>query len=142
PNPELTQNLFISLLPYYTIQQVSGFAVQTIIFFLFCMTPAIIYWTDASHGKAIFYNLMACLKNWRAWVTWAATLLLIFGVLPAASYLLVYITQSVPILMILTFAIVALLSIGLIFLSMIIIPASYYFAYKDCFIQNQRVTIE
>ena len=130
---------FTKLTPYYALLQVCGILAKSIILVFFCMTPAIIYWTDVPYSRAIFYNLMGCLTNWRAWLTWAGALLFFFVVIPIISAtILINIAQSGSFLSIIALFLIFILFIVFAFLSMIMIPASYYLAYNDCFIQEKQ----
>ena len=141
---QISTDLIVSAMPYYAMQQAFGIPAQIIAFLLFSMTPALIYWTNISYGQAMFYNLIACLKNWRTWLAWFFAVFTIFAILPSAALALLYVlTQAgLSALVLLATPIVFIFVIGLMLLSMVIVPASYYFAYKDCFIQNQQKPTE
>jgi len=139
PEMEISLSQLLSLMPYYALVIACNILSQSIAFFFFCMTPAIIYWTNTPYGKAIFYNLMGCLKNWRAWLAWAGAVLFFFVVIPVVVItILVNIAQGASTLSILAIFLIMVLFFVLFFLSMTMIPASYYLAYKNCFIHDEH----
>ncbi|MDE2047328.1 MAG: hypothetical protein KGJ44_02875 [Betaproteobacteria bacterium] len=91
---------------------------------LFWFSPALVCWAGESVPKALFFSLVASLKNWKAFtgygLMWMA---IVLGVTQLAYWLLLTITRGAPA------AQVALLPVMLVLMSALF--ASFYPTYRD-----------
>ena len=95
----------------------------------FWYAPVLVAWHDLSVGKSLFFSFVACLRNWRAFLVYSASIAVVGALLPG---LLVGVFSSM-------FAGGAgLLSVALTSLIvLVLLPtlyASFYVSYRDVFV--------
>ena len=95
----------------------------------FWYAPVLVAWHDLSVGKSLFFSFVACLRNWRAFLVYSASIAVVGALLPG---LLVGVFSSM-------FAGAAgLLSVALTSLIvLVLLPtlyASFYVSYRDVFV--------
>jgi hypothetical protein len=91
--------------------------------------PVLVAWHDLPAGKALFFSLVACARNWRAFLSYAATII-VFGVL---------LPSLVAALMMAVFSVdgnlFSIAFVGLVVL--VLLPTQYaslYVSYRDVFV--------
>lgn len=91
--------------------------------------PVLAAWHAFPVGKALFFSLVACLRNWRAFLAYAAAMLVFGGLLPGVllGLLAALMPDSVSF-----FAM--LFSIPLLLILAPVLFASFYVSYRDVFV--------
>jgi hypothetical protein len=93
----------------------------------FWFAPLLIAWHDLRARKALFFSIVAVLRNWRPFVVYAAAALALTGLLP--GLLRVGLAQSDFMLATLG----TLVTVALLFVAMPTLFASIYASYRDVF---------
>ena len=91
--------------------------------------PVLAAWHNLSSGKALFFSLVACLRNWRAFLVFSLCILIAGLLLPGLVLNLlssVFAGQSSPVLI--------LFSLMIVFIGMPVLYASFYVSYRDVFV--------
>jgi len=91
--------------------------------------PVLVAWHDLSAGKALFFSLVACLRNWRVFLVYSAALLVFGAFLPG---LVLGILSTVFASAGQQFA-----TVLTVFVALILLPtlyASFYVSYRDVFV--------
>ena len=100
----------------------------------FWFAPVLVAWHDLSAGKSLFFSLVACLRNWRAFLLYSLTAGVIGLFLPRVIDGLLGAGEGAG----------KMLSAMLtILLSLILLPtlyASFYVSYRDIFGEQQEVS--
>lgn len=91
--------------------------------------PMLAAWHGFSPGKALFFSLMASLRNWRAFLAYAGALIVYGAVLP--GLLLGLLSTVLPDG---ANSLVAMLSIPLLLIFAPVLFASFYVSYRDVFL--------
>jgi hypothetical protein len=100
---------------------------------VFNFAPVLVAWHDMSAGKSLFFSLVACLRNWRPFLLYLLTLLMVTLV---GVYVLLVIGgllgggSGIELLMVM-----AVMAISLILLP--VWHASFYVSYRDIFVGMQ-----
>lgn len=91
--------------------------------------PVLAAWHGFPVGKALFFSFVACLRNWRAFIAYAAAMIVFGGLIPGVLLgLLAALTPA----SISFFA--ALFSIPLLLILAPVLFASFYVSYRDVFV--------
>ena len=93
------------------------------VYMAFLFAPVLSAWHDMSAGKALFFSLVACLRNWRAFLLYALFFCLISAF--ALQLLAILLGSGVRLLQVMSIV------VALIFLSSVY--ASFYTSYRDIF---------
>lgn len=95
--------------------------------------PALAAWHGLGVGKSLFFSLVACWINWRAFLTYGAGLLLVAGLIPGVIFgLLLGVLSGAGGGSLASFIIMPLMAVvALIVFSTVY--ASYYASYRDVF---------
>lgn len=95
--------------------------------------PVLAAWHDLSIGKALFFSFIACLRNWRAFLAYAVSLMVFGALLPglALGLLASAMPQSASFLTALFFMPLLLVLAPTLF-------ASFYVSYRDVFVTIQE----
>ncbi|HNJ76027.1 MAG TPA: BPSS1780 family membrane protein [Azospira sp.] len=98
--------------------------------------PVLVAWHGFSAGKALFFSLFACLRNWRAFFAYTACALFFGGILP--GILLGVLVAIVP-----GAASVAstLFMLPLMFVLAPTLVASFYVSYRDVFTDSELAVV-
>jgi hypothetical protein len=90
--------------------------------------PVLAAWHGLSVGKALFFSLMACWINWRAFLTYGIALALVAAVLPGVvlAVLLLIFPGAANFL-------TALVTVPAMLVLAPIVFASFYVSYRDVF---------
>jgi hypothetical protein len=99
-------------------------ALQLPLLVLFAFAPALVFWHGVTPVKSLFFGAVAFWRNLRAFVTYAATWLLI---LSALMLLLLLVSAGNRLLMVQFLAPFSLVFLGMLFTSL-------YFAFRDSFV--------
>ena len=95
----------------------------------FWYAPVLVAWHDLSVGKSLFFSFVACLRNWRAFLVYSASIAVVGALLPG---LLVGVLSSM------SAGGAGLLSVALTSLIvLVLLPtlyASFYVSYRDVFV--------
>ncbi|QEL66343.1 putative transmembrane protein [Oryzomicrobium terrae] len=100
-----------------------GLALYIPVFLAFWYAPQLVAWHDHSLGKSLFFSFFACLRNWRAFLVYGVTLVLLGGVIPGLAVGLLAGGGNLAVLLSVPF----LMAIAPIFF------ASFYLSYRDVF---------
>ena len=91
--------------------------------------PVLVAWHGLPPGKALFFSFVACTRNWRAFVVYAISLVLVGALLPS---LLIGVLSSV------FTGLAGLASVALtLLIILVLLPtvyASFYVSYRDVFV--------
>lgn len=102
-----------------------GLAIYVPVFMAFWYAPQLVAWHGHSLGKALFFSFFACLRNWRAFLVYGLTLILVGGVLPGLVVSLLPDQAGLAVL----FSVPFLMAMAPIFF------ASFYLSYRDVFVE-------
>jgi len=95
---------------------------------LFWHAPALVHWHMQPVAKSIFFSVMACASNWRAFAVFGLTWVLIFIITSLSLSLISMLTDA------------GQLSLMLLLPAMLMLSAMFftscYFSFKDCFISD------
>jgi hypothetical protein len=95
---------------------------------LFWHAPALVHWHMQPVAKSIFFSVMACASNWRAFA--------VFGL----TWVLIFVTTSLSLSLISMLTDAGQLSLMLLLPAMLMLSAMFftscYFSFKDCFISD------
>ena len=91
--------------------------------------PVLAAWHGFPVGKALFFSFVACLRNWRAFIAYAAAMIVFGGLVPGIllGLLAALAPESVSF-----FA--ALFSVPLLLILAPVLFASFYVSYRDVFV--------
>jgi hypothetical protein len=91
--------------------------------------PALAAWHGFNAGKALFFSFYACLRNWRAFIAYAAAIVVFGALLPGAvlGLLAVLIPESVNL-------VATLFSVPMLLILAPTLFASFYASYRDVFV--------
>jgi hypothetical protein len=91
--------------------------------------PVLVAWHDLSPGKSLFFSFVACMRNWRAFLVYAISILVVGALVPGLL---------VGLLSIMFSSVGELFSIGLTaMIILVLLPtlyASFYVSYRDVFV--------
>jgi hypothetical protein len=125
-------NISDGLDPEETMTILSDLAIMFLIaspmLMAFWFAPLLTAWNGINAGKSLFFSFIACWRNWRAFVAYGLTLILVGAVLPG---LLLIVTGMLS-QTLLTVVSVAL-RMALIFILAPTMIASVYLSYRDVF---------
>lgn len=110
--------------PAFTVALVIAIALSTPVMMAYWFAPLLAGWWKISAPKAMFFSFIACLRNWRPFLTYSIALTLFAVVLPAL--LLAVVGAVAPML-------ATLLSVPLPLLVIPIMFASFYSNARDIF---------
>jgi hypothetical protein len=121
-------------LPHFFVTVFTGMGLYMVLSLLFWHAPALVHLHNVSPSKALFFSLVACLRNWAAYVVYGLTWLavFVFGMTLMAS-------------------VAALLNLGnaggLIALPMVLVLTtmficSMYFTFRDSFLHMKPTDAE
>jgi hypothetical protein len=91
--------------------------------------PALAAWHGFTAGKALFFSFYACLRNWRAFIAYAAAIVVFGALLPGAvlGLLAVLIPESVNL-------VATLFTVPMLLILAPTLFASFYASYRDVFV--------
>lgn len=101
---------------------------------LFWHAPALVHWGGVPVGKSLFFSVVACWRNWAAFLGYGlawSLVVLVFGVVTTMLFLLIGQPQLVPL---------AVMPAALMFST--VFYASLYFTYVDSFSPPEESTLE
>lgn len=115
-------------------EQVSGAVLLTLllhlpIFLMFWHAPALVHWHGISPAKSLFFSIVACLRNARAFLVYGlawAGLVMAMGMVIAIFASLVGSAEAASMVM-MPFA----------FLMAAMMSTSIYFSFRDCFVESE-----
>lgn len=115
-------------------QQVSGAVLLTLllhlpIFLMFWHAPALVHWHGITPAKSLFFSIVACLRNARAFLVYGlawAGLVMAMGMVIAIFASLVGSAEAASMVM-MPFA----------FLMAAMMSTSIYFSFRDCFVESE-----
>nr|WP_145546037.1 BPSS1780 family membrane protein [Variovorax boronicumulans] len=115
-------------------QQVSGAVLLTLllhlpIFLMFWHAPALVHWHGITPAKSLFFSIVACLRNARAFLLYGlawAGLVMAMGMVIAIFASLVGSAEAASMVM-MPFA----------FLMAAMMSTSIYFSFRDCFVESE-----
>ncbi len=87
--------------------------------------PVLVAWHGLTAGKALFFSFVACLRNWRAFVVYSASIFILGAFLPAFLLHILADTGRTPLIM---------LTLILVFMGLPLLYASFYVSYRDVFV--------
>jgi hypothetical protein len=96
--------------------------------------PVLVAWHGFGAGKALFFSLVACLRNWRAFLAYTACALLFGGVLPGIA--LGMLVSALPDL---ATVVSTLYLLPAVFILAPTLVASFYVSYRDVFTDSMPV---
>lgn len=102
-----------------------GLILYVPVFMAFWYAPQLVAWHGHSVGKALFFSFFACLRNWRAFLVYGLSMVLLGGVVPGLVVGLLPDGASLAVLLSVPF----LMAIAPIFF------ASFYLSYRDVFVE-------
>lgn len=95
---------------------------------LFWHAPALIHWHMQPVAKSLFFSIMACFSNWRAFA--------VFGL----TWVMIFVTTSLLLSLISMLTDEGQLSLMLLLPAMLMLSAMFftscYFSFKDCFVSD------
>jgi len=91
--------------------------------------PVLVAWHGLPAGKSLFFSFVACARNWRAFLTYSAVILVFVALIPglALGVMSSFFSDAKPFSIVLTMLIV-----------FIVVPslyASFYVSYRDVFVR-------
>lgn len=90
--------------------------------------PVLVAWHGLPVGKSLFFSFMACVRNWRAFVAYGASVF-VFGIV-APSALLRAVAAVLPG----HNPVLVVMSLLLVFMGLPVLYASFYVSYRDVFV--------
>jgi hypothetical protein len=95
--------------------------------------PVLAAWHGHTAGKSLFFSFVACWRNWRAFLGYAAAVLLYTAILPGTLLaVLITVTPISPDFL------TTLFSVPLLFVLAPTLVGSFYVSYRDVFVIDER----
>ena len=110
--------------PNLTFSLLTALTLSTPVIMAYWFAPVLAGWWQQPAAKAMFFSFYACLRNWRPFVAYAVTMLIMIGVLP--SLLIAFVGAIVPPLSTLLVLVLPLFLVPVVF-------ASFYINARDVF---------
>jgi hypothetical protein len=91
--------------------------------------PVLVAWHDLSAGKSLFFSFVACLRNWRAFLVYAVTVVVFGALIPglAVGVLSSFFSDGPESLSVVLTVLVMLILLPTLY-------ASFYVSYRDVFV--------
>ncbi len=95
--------------------------------------PVLVAWHDLPPGKALFFSFVACLRNWRSFLTYSLAVVIFFALLPALGRAIVleYAPQAMGIFGVAMSLVVVLVLAPTLY-------ASFYVSYREVFVTIEK----
>lgn len=111
-------------MPNLTFSLLAALSLSTPVLMAYWFAPLLAGWWQQPAAKAMFFSFYACLRNWRPFVAFGVSLLVMVGVLP--SLLIAFVGAIVPPLSTLLVVVLPLFLVPVVF-------ASFYINARDVF---------
>ena len=91
--------------------------------------PVLVAWHDLPPGKALFFSFVACLRNWRAFLTYSAAIMLVGAMIPGlvVGLLSSWFSDGGEMFSV-------TLTLAIVFILLPTLYASFYVSYRDVFV--------